>query len=171
MFLKDKIKFIKQGVDDKSITIRHYIYDNDNYDINIICCELKNKDSLEKNWIKIIENIAMYIQMELNEDIEYYNVYTIFFSEDVPQSLINLIEHDTYSSRKMVINDKMPISDSELSRLVNERLFTINLKIDEESNISINDDIDIETLETLNIINDEKYTIKEKLERILKETL
>lgn len=167
----DKLNLIKQDIDNEHILIKHYINNSDEYEINIICCEFKDKKLLEKNWYKIIENIAMYVQTELTEEIECYNVYTIFFCKDVDKNLLNIIEHDKYSSRKIVINENMPKSNKELLTLINDRLFTIRINKEEQYNKINNNNIDSEYLEMIGIINDKSYTLKEKLEKILNERL
>lgn len=169
MYIKknDKLTLIKEGISDGDIKINHYIKWYDDYDINIICCEFSKKEFLENDWHKVVENIAMYIQMEIEEEIEYYNIYTIFFFQEKDKKLSSTIESNKYSSRKIVIDKKMPESEKELEEIIDDRLF--NIKIEEYEKIEkISSNIENEYLKMIGIIEDDKCKLDEKINKLIK---
>lgn len=134
IFINEYENLIKNDITCNYLEIKHFIDNSNNYRINIICCEFKDKSALKENWRGIIDNIAFYIQTKLEKLIELYNLYVIFFIEDIDKELIYCIEQDRYSSRKIVLTQKMPKDDEILIKLIKDRLFKVYV---EEINESI----------------------------------
>lgn len=127
------IDLIKEDITCDYLDIRHFQKKSNDYKINIICCEFKDENDLLKYWKKIIDNVAIYIQTDLEKIIELYNVYVIFFVENITKELLYIIEQDKYSSRKIVINSKMPSDKEELIDIVENRLFKFSIEENEEN--------------------------------------
>lgn len=98
------------------------------YKLNIICCSFDNEQDLKDYWRIIVDNVALYIQSKLEKVIELYNVYIIFFIDDINEELLYIIEQDKYSSRKIIIKKAMPESEEKLKSVVNKRLFYFNIE-------------------------------------------
>lgn len=98
------------------------------YKLNIICCSFDNEQDLKDYWRIIVDNVALYIQSKLEKVIELYNVYIIFFIDDINEELLYKIEQDKYSSRKIIIKKAMPESEEKLKSVVSKRLFYFNIE-------------------------------------------
>ena len=48
----------------------------------------------------IVDNVVLYVQSNLEKYIELYNVYVIFFMNNIDEQLVSRIEQDKYSSKK-----------------------------------------------------------------------
>lgn len=130
--IEDNIELIREDIPCDNIKIYHFVKDLGKYWSNIICCQFNSEDELRMYWKEIIDNVAVNIQAKLNDTIELYNVYVIFFSERIEEKLLYLIEEDKYSSRKIVIEKKIPESASELIQMVENRLFKFSIEKPEE---------------------------------------
>lgn len=62
------------------------------YFINIICYQFSDEEELKANWGEVVNNVADIIQKKLEEVIEIFNVYIIFFQEEVDTATVDLIE-------------------------------------------------------------------------------
>jgi hypothetical protein len=86
---------------------------------------LPNKTSLNDNWRKISNFIALKFQNKLESEFERWNIYLFLLIDgDIGNELKYHIENDTFSSRKIVIN---PIVD--LDKIINEHLLNSDLTI------------------------------------------
>ena len=68
-----------------------------------------NVADLEEEWIMIRDDIAMKYQRSLTDDFERWNFYLFYVVEDIESLRRNLkfkIEHNTLSSRKIIISAK-----------------------------------------------------------------
>lgn len=119
----NKLDLLKEDIICENLKIFHLEKDLSNYVVNIICCQFNNQDDLKNYWREVVNNVAMYIQSTLDKNIELFNVYILFFGEKVDENLIYLIEQDKYSSRKIVINKKIPMDIQILENIVDEKLF------------------------------------------------
>lgn len=64
---------------------------------------------MEEEWIMIRDDIAMKYQRSLTDDFERWNFYLFYVVEDIESLRRNLkfkIEHNTLSSRKIIISAK-----------------------------------------------------------------
>lgn len=140
--VNNNIDLIKESIECDSLKIVCFEekIKNDNkkeYAINIICCAFNNEKDLNDYWKTIVDNVALHVQSKLENIIELYNVYIIFFIEEINEQLVYKIEQDKYSSRKIVIKRAMPISEEELKGIVSKRLFYFDIeKSENEFSIS-----------------------------------
>lgn len=77
--------------------------------IDIFVTEPMNVADLEEEWIMIRDDIAMKYQRSLTDDFERWNFYLFYVVEDKESLRRNLkfkIEHNTLSSRKIIISAK-----------------------------------------------------------------
>ena len=77
--------------------------------IDIFVTESMSVADLEEEWIMIRDDIAMKYQRSLTDDFESWNFYHFYVVEDIESLRRNLkfkIEHNTLSSRKIIISAK-----------------------------------------------------------------
>lgn len=77
--------------------------------IDIFVTEPMNVADLEEEWIMIRDDIAMKYQRSLTDDFVRWNFYLFYVVEDIESLRRNLkfkIEHNTLSSRKIIISAK-----------------------------------------------------------------
>ena len=77
--------------------------------IDIFVTEPMSVADLEEEWIMIRDDIAMKYQRSLTDDFERWNFYLFYVVEDIESLRRNLkfkIEHNTLSSRKIIISAK-----------------------------------------------------------------
>jgi hypothetical protein len=127
------IELIKENIECDSLRVLHFekkIKNNNRkeYALNIICCAFDNEKDLNDCWEIIVDNVALHVQSKLENIIELYNVYMIFFIEEINEQLVYKIEQDKYSSRKIVIKKAMPMSEEELKDIVSKRLFYFDIE-------------------------------------------
>ena len=77
--------------------------------VNVLLCvtECMSKDALRNRWIDIRDELASEWQMRNLDDFERWNFYLFYVVENkskIDRSLKFKIEHDTVSSRKIIIN-------------------------------------------------------------------
>jgi len=127
------IELIKENIECGSLRVLHFeekIKNNNKkeYALNIICCAFNNEKDLNDYWKVIVDNVAIHVQSKLESIIELYNVYIIFFIEEINEQLLYKIEQDKYSSRKIVIKKAMPMSEEELKDIISKRLFYFDIE-------------------------------------------
>ncbi|OCB00112.1 ABC-three component system middle component 1 [Clostridium beijerinckii] len=137
------IELIKENIEFRNLRVSHFeekIKNNNKkeYVLNIICCDFNNEKDLNDYWKVIVDNVALHVQSKLENIIELYNVYIIFFIEEINEQLIYEIEQDKYSSRKIVIKKAMPMLEEELEDIVSNRLFYFDIEKSED-NFSISE--------------------------------
>ena len=94
------------------------------YNIYVFHINVVNTDELSRIWNILSNDIAFYFQSELEKDIEIWNIYIFYFLNegiinDSDKVLKFKIENDTYSARKIVIEN----SNNNFGLLIKERLF------------------------------------------------
>ncbi|MBV4438457.1 ABC-three component system middle component 1 [Clostridium tyrobutyricum] len=141
--INDDVKLIKENIDCDNLRVCHFEEKVENknkkeYELNIICCTFNKEEDLNNYWKRIVDNVALYVQSKLEKTIELYNVYIIFFIEEINEQLLYKIEQDKYSSRKIVIKKAMPMSEEELKDIVNKRLFYFDIE-KSQNNFSISE--------------------------------
>lgn len=84
------------------------------------------EDVLAQNWAKITDFIAVHFQTALIEEFAVWNIYLFFITKkNITKELRFKIENDTFSSRKIVIEDDM--SNAEI---INEHILNVDLAIE-----------------------------------------
>lgn len=142
---------LKDGISDDNCKIFCLKKNEKGYFIHIICCQFSDKDALKDNWKELMYNVADKIQKNLNEIIEIYNVYILFFSENAGEALVNEIEQNKYSSRKIVLKKNMPEVPKLIEKIIDEKLFELDIKIENNR-----PSLFIKNMEFLNNNDDEK---------------
>ena len=97
---------------------------------HVFLCELESQKDLEKYWRTITNQIAVYVQSEIDSLLERSNFYVWFFvKEEVLKSLQKSIEDDAYSSKKFVVPGKPQLSLEEKLDLIRKRLFEFDFSL------------------------------------------
>lgn len=72
----------------------------------------KSEKKLAKNWMRISDLIAINYQTKLTDEFSIWNIYLFFITKKpIGNDLKYLIENDTYSSRKIVIEGEYDIKE------------------------------------------------------------
>lgn len=105
---------------------------------------------LAEVWMRVSDIIAINYQATLNDEFSIWNIYLFFFIEEtISNELKYLIENDTFSSRKIIIERKY-----DLNKIIEEHILNTDISIDStpicESNFTPNPIIykQLENLET-----------------------
>ena len=122
---------IKDNISDNKCKIVHMKRKSNGYFINVICCQFSDEEQLKNNWEELVTNVADVVQKNLVKRIEIFNVYIIFFQSEINGVIEDSIEQNKYSSRKLVINKRMPESNEELKGIINQKLFELNIEKDD----------------------------------------
>ncbi len=99
-------------------------------EFSIFVISVPSVEDLDYDWEKIVSKIAVEYQSQLGKGPELWNVYLVFIAHfEIPRGLKYKIENDKYSSRKIVF-DKLSetIEESEITRLISERIFELNIE-------------------------------------------
>ena len=104
---------IKDNISDNKCKIVHMKRKSNGYFINVICCQFSDEEQLKNNWEELVTNVADVVQKNLVKRIEIFNVYIIFFQSEINGVIEDSIEQNKYSSRKLVINKRMPESNCD----------------------------------------------------------
>lgn len=105
--------------------------------VNVLLCvtECMSKDALRNRWIDIRDELASEWQMRNLDDFERWNFYLFYVVEDkskIDRSLKYKIEHDTVSSRKLIINHD-EFADGNYDALISSYIkYDIGELVDEE---------------------------------------
>jgi len=83
-----------------------------------------NEEQLKNTWESIRNMIGVYFQSKLESEFEIWNVYLFFVMHfTISKDLKHKIEHDTLSSRKIVVENHVRMDDSNFK----EFLFSENI--------------------------------------------
>lgn len=99
----DDVEVLKDNILDEDCKIIYMKQKAEDYFIHIICCQFTDVESLKMNWKELVNNVSEVVQKRLNDLIEIYNVYIVFFQPQVEDSVVYNIEQNKYSSRKIVL--------------------------------------------------------------------
>jgi len=126
---------LKENISDRDCRIECFNRNTSGYNIHVICCQFSSKHEIEINWEELVGNVADNIQKKLDEIIEVYNIYILFFQPELDENLVNKIERNRFSSRKMVVNKDMPVSIEILEKFVEQKLFELEIEKVRESGL------------------------------------
>lgn len=91
--------------------------------------QMPSKESLQANWTKVSNFVALEFQNNLENDFERWNIYLFFMHAfEINNDLKYMIENDTFSSRKIIIT---PIQD--MNEIINEHI--LNRDLNTKTNI------------------------------------
>ena len=105
--------------------------------VNVLLCvtECMSKDALRNRWIDIRDELASEWQMRNLDDFERWNFYLFYVVENkskIDRTLKYEIEHDTVSSRKIII-DCAEFTDGNYDTLIASYIkYDIGELVDEE---------------------------------------
>ncbi|MGV3685106.1 MAG: ABC-three component system middle component 1 [Daejeonella sp.] len=98
--------------------------------IHAFFLKFSEEGNLESNWRKISNAIAVYFQSKLKDEFGKWNTYIFYLSDSpVNRVLKYKIENDTFSSRKILVEKQMSISDIIMEHIVNDNLKLANHQI------------------------------------------
>ena len=145
--MKDYIYFedvegLKDNILDKDCKIVYMKRKTADYYIHIVCCQFFDSESLEKNWKELVNNVSEVVQKKLQDLIEIYNVYIVFFQPQVKESLIYNIEQNKYSSRKVVLKKELPDDKEKLEQIISSKLFDLEIEIENNDKYCFLDGMD-----------------------------
>lgn len=121
---------LKDNISDSGSKVVHMKREVNGYFIHVICCKFSDVKELENNWEELVTNVADIVQKKLKELIEIFNIYIIFFQVGIDEFVVDKIEQNKYSSRKLVINQKMPEDRDELKNIISRKLFELDIEKD-----------------------------------------
>lgn len=121
---------LKDNISDSGSKVVHMKREVKGYFIHVICCQFSDVKELENNWEELVTNVADIVQKKLKELIEIFNIYIIFFQVGIDEFVVDKIEQNKYSSRKLVINQKMPEDRDELKNIISRKLFELDIEKD-----------------------------------------
>lgn len=104
--------------------------------------KIDSEEVLKKVWRKISNFIALYFQNNLENEFERWNLYLFFLiNQKISDDLKYQIVNDTFSSRKMIIDQKI-----DQNSIINEYILNNNLNIDKENAKATEDDFQSDIL-------------------------
>lgn len=121
---------------ENDIRCLRYEPDSKNFYYYIFMCKFENEEKLLEKYEDINDIIALNFQSYLNKSIEKWNIYLFCFVEkSISNQSRYIVEQDKYSTRKIVLTENYTNkSIEEKIDIVNNKLFNLNLKIDNNSN-------------------------------------
>lgn len=169
--ISKNIELIKENIECSNLRVYHFeeiinFKNEKEYKVNIVCCEFANEIELSDNWKIIVDNIALYVQSNLEKYIELYNIYVIFFINEIDEQLVYRIEQDKYSSRKIVIKSYMPETIKEIESIISKRLFYFNIEKSDEV-FSISDILSSSEPELYEYLNNKESVKEEDIDEIV----
>jgi hypothetical protein len=110
---------------------QYWIYEVDakaKYTCHLFTLVCNDNDALDAYWEDLTENIAINFQINLDKEIERWNIYLLFLLEnEVPKEIKYKIEQDKYSCRKLVEDDlkTREFSDIYIAQLIQDKIFSV----------------------------------------------
>lgn len=97
------------------------------YSSHIFICDIESKEKLEKIWLEINKNIAVYEQSKIEHLIERSNFYICFFvKEKISLNVQSRIEGDTFCAKKYIFLDDC-MNLKEKCEFIEKKIFTIDI--------------------------------------------
>ena len=84
-------------------------------------------EDLDANWTKLVDVIAFDFQSQMTDEFQIWNIYIFFIRPTVIKDMFNYnslklkIENDTFSSRKILVEDQ------ENDEIINEHIINRNI--------------------------------------------
>lgn len=86
---------------------------------------ISNQSILESEWRAISNFIALYFQNKLESEFERWNLYIFYLTAtEISNELKYKIENDTFSSRKIVVEN-----EDDLTKIISEHILNDDLRI------------------------------------------
>ena len=120
------------------------------YNCHLFTLICNDNEALNDYWEDLTENIAINFQINIENEIERWNVYLLFLLEnEVPKEIKYKVEQDKYCCRKLV-EDNLKItnfSEDYISGLITEKVFSIHTaKKKDDGSVPHQIDKNIETI-------------------------
>lgn len=120
--------------------LKLWVKKENNFKIYIFSIKFDSENEFMNEWEDLISKIAYHYQADLENpmlEIEKYNMYVFFFVHDpIRNNLKFTIEHDKYSTRKIVVdNISENIDDIQIKQKISEKLFSLKLPFKQEKRI------------------------------------
>ncbi len=126
--------------------IKEYSVDEINFDINkydlkcwgidddnpmyVFSKEFDTEEELNKNWENINSTVAIEFQSKLENQVSIWNLYLIFLiHESISIESKYKIEKDKFSTRKVVIDNILDVSDENIKNLISNHISFDDLDI------------------------------------------
>ncbi len=89
-----------------------------------------NEDDMSYAWNKISNAIAVYFQSVQPDEFSKWNIYLFYLSSEViKKELKYKIENNTFSSRKIVLDDcKLKMTNENLMKIVSDKIIGSSIK-------------------------------------------
>lgn len=165
---KTILEILKEHFTDQEFTLEKVDYGGP---VHAFFIKTTSEEILEATWEKIRNMIGVYFQSKLEAEYDIWNIYLLFITpEAINRDLKHKIEHDTMSSRKIVIDGHPKINEADFtSFLFSEHITNNNLKakVEDQEKLTFTKNI------TLSAIIDpiELTKIKKNKEEVLGEAL
>ncbi len=113
------------------------------YSCHLFTIVCNDNATLSDCWEDLTENIAINFQINLEREIERWNIYLIFLLEnEVPKEIKYKVEQDKYCCRKLVEDNlkTKEFSDVYIQQLIQDKIFSVrqinNDKLIESTSVS-----------------------------------
>ena len=138
--LEEKYIERKEFKDYISKGLKLWVKKEKDFEIFIFSIKYDSENEVMNDWEDLISKIAFHYQADLEDpmlDIEKYNMYVFFFIQDLMHSNLKFtIEHDKYSTRKIVVdNIGENLDDTQIKQKIYEKLFSLKLPLKQEKKI------------------------------------
>lgn len=101
--------------------------------IPLIFVSFNTQDDLKNNWRDFNGQLTSDFVIHLKEEYSRWNFYIFFLSDnEVLKSLKYEIENNKFSSRKIVIENRMNITKKEIEEIISEHITNDNLQVEIE---------------------------------------
>lgn len=118
--------------------------------IDIFITKPLTAEDLKGNWDKMRTQIAMTYQRSLDDDFERWNFYIFYVlkkGEHIDENLKFKIEHDTLSSRKIIISEEKTTGKKQPDDLIAKYLcYSLNLEVANDIGAAFVKNPDVEKL-------------------------
>ncbi|MVX67094.1 hypothetical protein GKZ28_25925 [Clostridium chromiireducens] len=112
---------------DKYSNITCWKEEHNSLPIYIFSIELDKENDLENIWEKVNNDIALYFQSEIENEVSRWNIYIFFLVKGNVRPIIKYkIEQDKYCARKIVLDNYM--HQENISECIEKRLFRLGIQ-------------------------------------------
>lgn len=131
---KNIIEILKENFSQQEFELYQGLYGGS---ISAFFIKSDSEKILDETWEKIRNMIGVYFQSKLESEFDIWNIYLFYITSGVTKELKHRIEHDTISSRKIVVNEQKEMSGSVFKvYLIEEHITNINLNVNRSSKVS-----------------------------------
>lgn len=131
--------------------LEYWTYEVDSktpYSCHLFTIVCNDNAALSDCWEDLTENIAINFQINLEKEIERWNIYLLFLLEnEVPKEIKYKVEQDKYSCRKLVEDNLKTKEFSEVyvRQLIQDKIFSVR-DIDNKQSASTSNEKNVEAI-------------------------